>query len=220
MSVLALRRFEVPVVPDASTARRWATQELADPVYHRGKSLLSRFLDWLLSLFDGASVPVLGLSPAMVAALVVAIALVVVAVAFWIAGPVRLARRAAGSVVVLGNDTRTATELRAAADASAARADWSAAVLDRFRAIVRSLEERALLDEWPGRTAHEAAEAGAVRLPSHTSELRRAGQTFDEVCYGKVAAGPDTDAWLRALDGALAATRPVEPVGRGTVNAP
>ncbi|RYV50186.1 DUF4129 domain-containing protein [Pengzhenrongella frigida] len=219
MRVLALRRLEVPVVPDASTARRWATEELADPVYHRGKSLLSRFLDWVLSLFDGASVPMLGLSPGVVAALVVALALVVVAVAFWIAGPVRLARRAGGSVVVLGNDTRTATDLRAAADASAARGDWSAAVLDRFRAIVRSLEERTLLDEWPGRTAHEAAEAGAVRLPSHTSELRRAGRTFDEVCYGKVAAGPDTDAWLRALDGALAATRPVAPVGRGTVDA-
>ena len=221
MSLATLLRLEVPVVPDASTARRWATEELANPVYHRGKSLLARLLDWFLSLFDGGSVPVLGLPPAVVAGIVVVLVLGLAGVAFWFAGPVRLARRAAASsAVVLGDDTRTAAQLRAAADASAARGDWSAAVLDRFRAIVRSLEERALLDEWPGRTAHEAAEAAAARLPTHTADLRRAGRMFDEVCYGKVAHGPTTDAWLRTLDLALTATRPVALAGRSLVGAP
>ena len=220
MTFLPMVHLEVPVVPDASSARRWATQELADPVYHRGKSLLSRLLDWFLSLFDGGSVPVLGLPPGAVAAVIVVVVLAVAGIAFWIAGPVRLARRAAGSVVVLGDDSRTATQLRAAADAHAARGDWSAAVLDRFRAVVRSLEERTVLDESPGRTAHEAAEAAAARLPEHTADLRRAGRTFDEVCYGKVAAGPDTDSWLRGLDAALVAARPVARVGRPRASAP
>lgn len=220
MSLTALLRLETPVDPDASTARRWAEQELANPVYHRGKSLLTRFLEWLESLFEGSSLPALGLPPGVVAAVIVLIVLVVAGIAFWIAGPVRISRRAAGSVVVLGDDTRTAAELRAAADASAARGDWSGAVLDRFRALVRALEERALLDEWPGRTAHEAAEAAALRLPAHTTDLRRAGRTFDEVCYGKVTAAPATDAWLRDLDAALTATRPVAPAGRSAVNAP
>ncbi|MBC7550493.1 MAG: hypothetical protein H7269_06270, partial [Cellulomonas sp.] len=129
MTFLPMVHLEVPVVPDASTARRWATQELADPVYHRGKSLLSRLLDWFLSLFDGGSVPVLGLPPGAVAAVIVVVVLAVAGIAFWIAGPVRLARRAAGSVVVLADASRTATQLRAAADAHAARGDWSAAVL-------------------------------------------------------------------------------------------
>jgi len=217
---LSVLHVEVPVVPDASTARRWATEELANPVYHRGKSLLSRLLDWFFSLFEGSSAPFLGLTPGAVAAVIVVVVLAVAGVAFWIAGPVRLARRAAGSVVVLGDDTRTAAQLRAAADASANRGDWSAAVLDRFRAIVRALEERTVLDELPGRTAHEAAEAAAARLPSHTADLRRAGRTFDEVCYGKVAAGPDTDSWLRTLDAALAATRLTAPAGRPVMSTP
>lgn len=221
MSALPALLLDVPVVPDAPTARRWATEELANPLYHHGKSLLERFLDWFFSLFEGASVPVLGLPPGAVAALVVLAALLVAGVAFWVAGPVRLARRAAASAVVFGDDTRSATELRAAADASAARGDWSAAVLDRFRAMVRALEERALLDERPGRTAHEAAEAAAARLPGRTTDLRRAGRIFDEVCYGKVTVGPDAHAWLRELDVELAATRPVAAsVGPALVAAP
>lgn len=207
MNALPLAPGTVPVVPDAPTARRWATDELANPVYHHGKSLLDRFLGWLGSLFDGATVP-FGLPNLAVAAIVVVVVVAVAAVAFWIAGPVRLTRRTAASAIVFGDDTRSATELRAAADASAARSDWSAAVLDRFRAIVRALEERALLEQWPGRTAHEAAESAAVRLPSRTADLRRAGGVFDQVCYGKAPADAATDAWLRELDAAVAATRP------------
>ena len=106
-------------------------------------------------------------------------------VAFWVAGPVRA--RVAGRPrpwSSSGDDARTAAELRAAADAAAARGDWSTAVLERFRAVVRSLEERALLDDRPGRTAHEAAEAAAARLPARAAELRRAARLFDDVCYG------------------------------------
>ncbi|WP_298460370.1 DUF4129 domain-containing protein [uncultured Cellulomonas sp.] len=210
-------RADVPVVPDAETARRWATEELADPVYHGGPSLLSRLVEWFLSLFEG-DVPGLGLPPAVVGAVVVLVLGLVVAVALWVAGPVRAARRTRESVVVLGDDSRRAAELRAAADAAAARGDWSAAVLDRFRAIVRALEERALLDERPGRTAHEAAEAVGARLPARTGELRRAARVFDDVCYGHVTVGADADAWLRSLDDALAQTRPAtadRPVAAG-----
>ena len=34
----------VPVDPDAATARRWAREELLDPVYHEQRSLLSRLV--------------------------------------------------------------------------------------------------------------------------------------------------------------------------------
>jgi hypothetical protein len=200
-------RTDVPVVPDAETARRWATEELTDPVYHDGPSLLDRFLEWLASLFDGApdSLP---LPPAAVVATVVVLLLLVLAVAFRVAGPVRVTRRAPASVVVLGDDVRTADELRAAADAAAARGEWTAAVLDRFRAVVRSLEERALLTDSPGRTADEAAEAAAARLPSLAGELRRAARLFDDVCYGKASVDADADARMRTLDEQVAATRP------------
>ncbi len=220
MTALARELLDVPVVPDASTARRWATDELANPIYHQGRSLLARLYDWFNSLFENASTADLGLSAGEVAAIVVLVALVVAGIAFWVAGPVRRARRATGSAVVLGDDARSSTELRAAADASAARGDWPAAVLDRFRAIVRALEERALLDERPGRTAHEAAEAAGTRLPDHLTDLRRAGRIFDEVCYGKASPGQDTDAWLSALDARLVATRPAARTVQALVGTP
>jgi hypothetical protein len=211
--------LDVPVVPDAPTARRWAAEELANPVYHRGPSLLSRFLDWFWSLFDGISAPS-GLPPGVVAAVAVVAVALIAAVAFWVAGPVRLARRAAGSAVVLVDDTRTAAELRASAQAHADQGDWPAAVLDRFRAIVRALEERALLEERPGRTAHEAAEAGGARLPAAAAGLRRAGQLSDDVCYGSGGAGPEADAWLRELDATVARTSPTPATRPAPVGSP
>lgn len=200
-------RTDVPVVPDAETARRWATEELADPIYHEGPSLLDRFLEWFFSLFDGA-VPGFGLSPAVIGSVVVVLLGLAIAVALWVAGPVRASRRTRQSVVVLGDDTRSADDLRAAADAAAARGDWSAAVLDRFRGLVRALEERALLEDRPGRTAHEAAEAAGARLPALTGELARAARMFDDVCYGHVTVDATAHAWLRGLDREIAATRP------------
>ena len=201
--------LDAPVSPDRDTAARWARDELAKPPYHQTESLLDRFLSWLGSLFDGASVPAFGLPGPAVALIAVLVLALVAGLAFWLTGPVRLRRRADASAVVLGADARTAAQLRAAADAHAARGDWQGAVLDRFRALVRALEERTVLDDRPGRTAFEAAQAAGARLPGHAGELRRAGLLFDDVCYGKVAVGPDSDAWLRELDATLTATRPL-----------
>ncbi|NEA03407.1 DUF4129 domain-containing protein, partial [Streptomyces sp. SID10116] len=72
----------------------------------------------------------------------------------------------------------------AASEAHAARAHWSQAVQERMRAVVRALEERALLDPRPGRTADEAAAEAGRTLPSHTDRLRAAARAFDDVTYG------------------------------------
>ena len=53
-----------------------------------------------------------------------------------------------------------------------------------MRAIVRSLEERALLDPRPGRTADEAAAEAGRALPAHADRLRAAARDFDDVTYG------------------------------------
>ncbi|MET0433597.1 MAG: DUF4129 domain-containing protein, partial [Cellulomonas sp.] len=202
----------VPVVPDAEQARRWLEQELADPVYHQQPSLLQRFLDWLGRLFDGAD----GLPIGNVGTLLAILAglAVLVTVAFLVTGPVRRSRRVAGARGVLdADDRRTAAELRSAADAAAARGDWAGAVADRFRAVVRSLEERAVLEEQPGRTAHEAVEAAGLRLPAHAVDLRAAGRLFDDVVYGERTPRAEDDAALRELDARVAATRPTLPAG-------
>lgn len=208
---LALRG-EVPVVPDADQARGWLERELADPVYHQQPSILSRLLEWLRGLFARADGAALGDVGTLL--VVVGVLAVVVVVTFLVTGPVRRSRRLARAGSVLdADDRRSAAELRAAADAAAARGDWAAAVADRFRALVRSLEDRTVLDERPGRTAHEAVEAAGLRLPAHARDLRSAGRLFDDVVYGDVVPGAADDAALRELDARLAATRPTVPAG-------
>ena len=112
-------RGDVPVTPDADTARRWLQEELLDPVYQDQPSLLMRFIDWLVGLFDG--VEVLDVNPVVASLVVVGVVLVVAVIAYVIAGPVRLSRRARTSATVFEDDTRSATDLRAAADAATLR---------------------------------------------------------------------------------------------------
>lgn len=197
----------VPVDPDAATARRWAREELADPVYHQQGSLLRRLLTWLSEQLSSLRTPA-AIDPWAVL-VVVAIVVGVVVVAFLVAGPVRRAGRVTSERRVLdADDDRTAEQIRAAADAAAARADWSLAVLERYRAIVRGLEERTILDERAARTAHEAALTAAARLPDLGADLVAAGRTFDDVAFGDVHGTADDDARLRGLDARVRGTRP------------
>lgn len=197
----------VPVEPDADTARRWVQQELLDPGYHQREPLLQRLLAWVEEQLR--AVPDLDMSPLTALLVVVGLVLVAVLVALYVAGPVRAASRRRRTGVLHADDRRTAADLRASADAAAQAGAWPTAVADRFRAVVRGLEERGLLDERPGRTAHEAARLAAAALPALADGLRRGGDLFDDVVYGEHPASADDDARLRALDDAVRAARPV-----------
>lgn len=119
-------------------------------------------------------------------------------------------RRAARSAAALFDEgPRSAADHRMAAEAHAAAGRWNEAVQERMRAVVRSLEERTLLDPRPGRTADEAAAEAARSLPAHADGLRAAARTFDDVTYGGRTAGPDTYARLRTLDLTLDHTKPI-----------
>ncbi|MCV2394148.1 DUF4129 domain-containing protein [Actinotalea sp. M2MS4P-6] len=211
-AVAAAVLLDVPVDPDADQARAWLEAELLDPIYHEQPSLLQRFLDWLLEQL-GQAQQALGAIDQRAAALVtVVVVAVVVVIALLVAGPIRRARRAARvSHEVLVDDTRTAAQLRADAEKHAAAGRWADAVLDRFRAILRSLEERAVLDPRPGRTADEAASVASQRFPSLADDLTSAGRLFDDVCYGDLTPDADAAAWMRDLDQAVTRTRPVAP---------
>lgn len=200
---------EVPVDPDAETARAWVEAELTDPAYHQRPSLLTTLITWLLEQWSRAQEQLAGLDAGTAAIAVASAGALVALIAVLVTGPVARARRAAGaSAEVFGDDTRSASQLRAAADAHALAGRWDAAVLDRFRAVVRAMEERVLIDALPGRTAHEVAETAGLRLPLLRDDLTSAGRLFDAVCYGHAAAGEQDDARLRALDVAVAAARP------------
>jgi len=210
LAVLAGVVTEVPVDPDAETARRWAEQELADPIYHQGESLLQVVLRWIQERFAEAQNALSTMNGRSAAIVLGSVVIIGVVVTLLVVGPVRRSRRSQrSSVEVFVDDNRTAAELRRSADTLAAAGRWSEAVLDRFRAILRSLEKRAVVDERPGRTAHEAAVQAAAVLPPCAADLHRASRMFDDVCYGDVEAGRDDDAWLRQVDDAVQNTRPV-----------
>lgn len=122
----------------------------------------------------------------------------------------RLPRRtAAGPGLLFDDGLRSAADHRATADAHAAAGRWTEAVQERMRAVVRSLEERTLLDPRPGRTADEAATEAAVSLPEHGDDLRAAARAFDDVTYGGRTGDPDTYDRLRTLDLTLERAKPL-----------
>ncbi len=199
----------VPVGLGRDEAARLAREELAKQVYRdAGPGLVERLVRWLLEragrLLDGAA----GVSPGGYAGLVVVLLLVAVAIVAVRLKVGPLGRRAARDEALFVGRSRTAAQHRAAADAHAAAGAWAEAVRERLRAVVRSLEERAVLDERPGRTADEAAAEAGRALPSCAAGLRSAAVLFDEVWYGGRPAGPESYAALRDLDARVQAARP------------
>ncbi|WP_327253016.1 DUF4129 domain-containing protein [Streptomyces sp. NBC_01244] len=192
-------------------AREAARHELSKPAYHQNdpgliQRALNRFWEWVGDLFDRASGATPGGALGLLA--VAVFALLVIAALWWRLGaPRRTASRAPGTL--FDDGVRSAADHRAAAGALAGEGRWSEAVQERMRAVVRSLEERTLLDPRPGRTADEAAAEAAVSLPSHATALRAAARTFDDVTYGAHPATPEMYATLTTLDQALSRTKPL-----------
>jgi hypothetical protein len=199
----------IPVEPGRAEAAQLAREELAKEVYRdAGPGLVERLVRWLLGKAGGLLDDVAGVSPGGYAGLVVVLLLVVVAIVAVRLKIGPLGRQVAREEALFTGRARSAAEHRAAADAHAAAGKWADAVRERLRAVVRSLEERAVLDERPGRTADEAASDAGLALPSCADDLRRAARLFDEIWYGGRPAGPESDATLRALDERVRATRP------------
>lgn len=214
-------RFDVPVVPDRDTAREWLTSELQRPEYAERESLLTRVITWILERLSEIGWVGAGLAGSQLGVILAVIVGVVILIAWLVAGPVQLGRGRAGSAEVLDtDDARTATQMRAAADAAAGTGDWRTAAVERFRAVVRSLEERVIIDPRPGRTAQEAAADAGERLPAQAGGLRSGADLFDGVEYGDRVATAEDDAALRALDAEVTAARPVAPSGTGPAAGP
>ena len=95
----------------------------------------------------------------------------------------------------------------------------AAAGLERFRAIIRSLDERGIIDEYPGMTALEAAALTHRALGEHrvVSPLYEAAHLFDAVLSGRVVSTSAQDQQMRELADQMATTS--LPVGRALVGA-
>ncbi|MEL5959848.1 DUF4129 domain-containing protein [Streptomyces sp. CLV115] len=201
---------DIPVDTPRVPAGEDAKHELSKPMYHENDpNLLQRGLDrlwdWIGDLLDTAS----GAAPGGPVGLVVLVLIVVglVAALWWRLGTPRRTVRSADAL--FDDGPRSAAEHRKAAEAHAAARRWNEAVQERMRAIVRSLEERALLDPRPGRTADEAAAEAGGPLPAHAARLHEAARTFDDVTYGGRTADQQAYLVVRDLDLDLEAAKPL-----------
>ncbi|HEX6352867.1 DUF4129 domain-containing protein [Actinophytocola sp.] len=198
----------MPVEVDPDAAREAAARELADPAYAAAEpsfpqqvfERIGRFLGDVLSAVGDVAPG--GLVGAMILLLLAVVVFIVIRLRV---GP--LARSLRSDVVTVDRG-RSSEDYRQAAEAARDRGDLGTAVRERFRAIVRELDGRGVLDERSGRTVDEIAAQAGQRLPHRASELRAAATLFDDVVYG---GHPPTEAGydaVAALDTALQAERP------------
>lgn len=209
---------DVPVDPDAGPARQWIIEELSKPAYQAAQpnwfdQLSAAFWKWLTSLNFGNS----GANGIILLVVIVIIIAAIVA-AFLLFGAPRLNRRSAVTGAMFGEeDDRDANAIRAAADAAAARQEWTLAIEELFRSIARGLAERTVVTASPGTTARDFAARAGVSFPPLADRLVAAARAFDEVRYlghdGTEAAFRD----VAGLESELRAARPVlEPLARET----
>lgn len=199
-----------PLTPDADQARRLLENELARPEYHDPgnwiRDQFQRLLDWLTSGPDSVTT----MSDGQVAALIIGAVIVVGAVLWLVLGPLRAdSRRKPGAV--LDDEERSSADLLDDARLLAGSDDWGRATLQAYRALVRSLAERALIDESPGMTAHEAATRAAPRLPALATALAEAADVFDALAYGHRPGSRSQYETMLALHDRVAATSPTLP---------
>ena len=200
-------RVDPPLDPSSPEASAWLEEELRKAVYQESEGLLERLWNWLGQALSGSDAA--GGLPGWT--IWIAAGLGLAAVAVVLLRSLRAERRMGGasSRSVLEGPVRSAAEHRTAAAAALARGDADTAVLEAYRALTRSAVERTLLDDLPGRTAHEVAVSLAPVFPSDAGRLAAAADTFDAVRYGRRAAPPDAAQALVTLETDLATTRPV-----------
>ena len=219
MTPLRTISAQAPATPDADEARRAAGRELSRPIYHDHHDLCDRLWSWIRGLFDADGM-VPGAPPWVSTLIVVLVAAAGIALLILLLTRLSSARRVVTPppLSVLTDD-RDADTLTRAADAAAVQADFATAVVERFRAIIRSLDERGIIDEYPGMTALEAATLTHRALGEHrvVSPLYEAAHLFDAVLYGRVVSTSTQDQQMRELADQM--DRVSLPSGRALVGA-
>ncbi|CAN5431041.1 DUF4129 domain-containing protein [soil metagenome] len=183
---------DIPVDPDAPTARQWVIDELSKQPYQAAKPNLldliaqqiwkwfGDFIDFLTS----AGQPT-GAGPAPLWILAVLIPVLILAVpAFLIYGVPRLNRHSKVTGALFGvDDGRDAAAMRRDAERAATGGDYTTAIAELFRALARGLAERTLVTTHPGTTASEFSRRAATVFPDASDALGIAARDFDAVRY-------------------------------------
>ena len=189
-------------------SRDAAREELLKPEYHVDEpSLLDRIVNRVLAELSQLLAEAIEVVPGHAVGLIVILVVVFLLFTAW-----RLGLRPRGFGDRLTDRRRrarsmTADDYRAEADRLAAAGDWKHAVRARFRAIVRELEQRGILDPRPGRTAGEICRETVAAVPAVSAPMRSAAYVFDAVWYGERPATPGDDDAMRAADAAVRGAR-------------
>jgi hypothetical protein len=211
----ALGSGSTPPPVTGGQGRGMARHELRKPIYHQNDpSLLSRLLqkihDWLNSLVSTGRDPVgtaqHGSSSGYVSLFVILGFLVAVAAlaAWWLWRH----RNAKSRSKALHEKESSAAEHRSAAQRLADAGKWAEAIRERLRGIARDLEERAILQPRPGRTADELAREAAPALPELAGDLAQGVRIFDDVWYGGRQGTREGYDFLTGLEHRIRKTKP------------
>ncbi|HYI51867.1 MAG TPA: DUF4129 domain-containing protein [Microbacterium sp.] len=201
-----------PLTPDGDEAREWAERELSEPAYAAAEPtpldrIAQAVAEFIESLFGTQLSGDWGPWVALIAAIVVVL---VIAAAFLVWGVPRATGRARPGADLFGVDEqRSAAELRRDAASRAAKGEWDAAIVLRFRALARGLVERGAVDTPPGATVHAFARAAARGFPASADELESAAAAFDDVRYLRRPGTEELYRRIAAVDDTVTATRPV-----------
>ncbi|MDQ1289066.1 MAG: hypothetical protein QG622_2632 [Actinomycetota bacterium] len=203
-------RTDVPVVPDRRQARQWVEEELLGREYAEARpGPVEMLISWLKELLGRLPAPE-GVDVSLGVTVASILALLLGGYVLWRTGGLHR------QVTIHRNDVfdeppRSAADHRRAAELAEAAGDLRTALLERFRALVRALSDRALVELDAGRTADELTRRASSRLPSLAPRLAAAGRVFDEVRYGDLSPTPEAVGSLRDLDDLASRTTPVEP---------
>ncbi|MGK8511049.1 DUF4129 domain-containing protein [Nocardia asiatica] len=105
-----------------------------------------------------------------------------------------------------------AADHRAAAEAAALHRDFDRALRERFRAVLRGMEQGGVLEVRRSRTARETADDVTTALPLEVAtEIQPAAHSFDEVVYGGRRATEDEYRRLEYADRYSASAPPPVP---------
>ncbi|MDO5503958.1 MAG: DUF4129 domain-containing protein [Actinomycetia bacterium] len=209
-----------PLDPSSGEARRWLDDELASG-YGTSESLLRVLLrqavDWFFELFEGGRGTAIS---RWWMVLFIAIALVLLALVAWALLRLQPRRRAAAARAsgVFDEEGVSAQEYRRRAEAARAAGDHATAVVDGYRALAAGAVERFILDDLPGATAVEIAQALGSVFPSEWSALSTSSALFGAVRYGQQRVGADDADLVLGLERRL---RDAEPApGPGALMSP
>lgn len=204
-----LARLDVPVVPGADEARRWAQDELSRQVYQDAKPGWAEQIFAALRKALGELLSKLGVAEPNIGLVVLVVLLLLAIVAIVLVVRPRLNRRKAPSADVFDQaKVLTSAQHRALSQDAARAGDYGTAVGEMFRAMARSAEERDVSVPAVGRTASEIVSDLERAFPNQSPELLRSAELFNAVRYGDLSATPAMFAQMLDADAAIAGATP------------